>query len=137
MPRRNNKSNKTSKINRRTSACLFEAMEQRRMMSANLSNGTLTITGTGGNDTIILTRSNDTVTLEFKQSIGERDPLGASPAGVFRAHSLLGYPKPQRPKQGRRAMLEAELLDEPSSADATKDAKSPLLSCATSRLRPS
>jgi Ca2+-binding RTX toxin-like protein len=59
MTRRTNKSNESNTMTRRAAACVFEAMETRQMMSANLSNGTLTINGTAGNDTISIVRENN------------------------------------------------------------------------------
>jgi hypothetical protein len=60
MTTRNNKSNSARKmISRSAAACAFEAMEARQMMSASLSNGTLAINGTAGNDTIFVVRENN------------------------------------------------------------------------------
>jgi Ca2+-binding RTX toxin-like protein len=47
-----------------STACVFEAMETRRLMSSTLgTDGTLTITGTAGNDVISLVRNQTTLTL--------------------------------------------------------------------------
>ena len=59
MTRRTNKSNKSNTVTARAAACAFEAMEPRQMMSASLSNGTLSINGTAGNDTIYVVRENN------------------------------------------------------------------------------
>ena len=62
MTRRTNKSNVNRKsITRTAAACAFEAMEARQMMSASLANGTLSINGTAGNDTIFVIRENNNI----------------------------------------------------------------------------
>ena len=49
---------------KRKNTCIFESMEPRQLMSSSLAaDGTLSITGTAGNDTISLTRTNGTLTL--------------------------------------------------------------------------
>ena len=63
MTRRTKTSNKSSHMTRNAAACVFEAMEARQMMSASLSNGTLSINGTAGNDVISLVRDNNNLKL--------------------------------------------------------------------------